>query len=137
MEFTDNRAKHSLGVAKRMYTEALAMTGDMKYAQEMFFLGWVHDIGYQFTSNNLVHAKVGGEFLREQGFDYWKEVYEHGDPKVENPSKELKLLNFADMHTDGAGNSVTFEDRLQDVARRYGENSIEYVVTSKLIETCR
>ena len=102
MAFSSDRANHSLTVAKQMYEKALEKTGDEFYAKKMFHLGLVHDIGYQFTENRKEHAHVGGEFLKEEGYEYWKEVYDHGDPNLtERPSDEWFLLNIADMHTDG------------------------------------
>ncbi|SCW51475.1 hypothetical protein SAMN02910400_01098 [Lachnospiraceae bacterium C10] len=81
---------------------ALERTGDEFYAKKMFHLGLVHDIGYQFTDNSKEHAHVGGEFLREEGYEYWKEVYDHGNPDLpKRPSDEWFILNMADMQTDG------------------------------------
>ena len=44
----------------------------------------------------------------------------HGVYDPEHKSKELDLLNWADMHTDGNGKRVTFEERLNDIAKRRG-----------------
>lgn len=135
MAFSSDRANHSLTVAKLMYEKALEKTGDEFYAKKMFHLGLVHDIGYQFTENNKVHAHVGGEFLKQEGYEYWKEVYDHGDPNLtERPSDEWFLLNFADMHTDGKGNRVTFDERLKDIGDRYGYESQEYKMAYTLIK---
>lgn len=121
-------------VAKQMYEMALERTGDEFYAKKMFHLGLVHDIGYQFTDNNKQHAHVGGEFLKEEGYEYWREVYDHGDPNLmERPSDECFLLNIADMRTDSKGNRVTFDERLKDIGERYGTKSDEYILARKLI----
>lgn len=113
---------------------ALERTGDEFYAKKMFHLGLVHDIGYQFTDNNKQHAHVGGEFLKEEGYEYWREVYDHGDPNLmERPSDECFLLNIADMRTDSKGNRVTFDERLKDIGERYGTKSDEYILARKLI----
>lgn len=37
------------------------------------------------------------------------------------------------MTTDKEGNSVTFDERLEDIKSRYGENSIQYLNSEKLI----
>ena len=65
-------------------------------------------------------------FLKEEGYGFWEEVYEHGNPDVESPTQELMLLNWADMHTDGKENRVSFEERLRDINNRYGVDSVEY-----------
>ena len=109
----------------------MSETGDEKYAKEMFLLGWLHDIGYQW--DNADHAKAGGSFLELIGYPYAPEVKYHGDPDVQNPTKELSLLNWADMHVDGKGNQVSFEERLQDIANRHGTDSDAYKNCQKLI----
>lgn len=134
MAFSSDRANHSLTVAKQMYEKALGKTGDEFYAKKMFHLGLVHDIGYQFTDNNKEHAHVGGEFLREEGYEYWKEVYDHGNPNLtERPSDEWFLLNIADMQTDAKGNRVSFDERLKDIGDRYGFDSYEYLTARTLV----
>lgn len=118
-----------------MYEKALEKIGDEFYAKKMFHLDLVYDIGYQFTENNKEHAHVGGKLLKEEGYEYWKEVYDHGDPNLtERPSDEWFLLNVADMHTDGKGNRVTFDERLKDIGDRYGYQSQEYKMAYTLIK---
>ena len=39
----------------------------------------------------------------------------------------MQLLNTADLHTDGKGNIVTVQERLNDVKERYGERSFQYL----------
>lgn len=134
MAFSSDRANHSLTVAKQMYEKAMEKTGDEFYAKKMFHLGLVHDIGYQFSGNIIKHPLVGGEFLKFEGYEYWKEVCEHGNPSVINPSNELILLNWADMHTDGKGNRVSFGQRLKDIGERYGVESSEYQNAKVVIE---
>lgn len=134
MAFSSNRANHSLTVAKQMYEMALERTRDEFYAKKMFHLGLVHDIGYQFTDNNKEHAHVGGDFLREEGYEYWKEVYDHGNPDLlERPSEEWFILNLADLKTDSKGNRVTMDERLKDIGDRYGYKSEEYLTAKKLV----
>lgn len=131
--FTENRAKHSLGVAQLMQEKALSETGDEKYAKEMFLLGWLHDIGYQWVDAD--HAKAGGKFLESVGYTYSPEVKYHGNPDVQNPTKELTLLNWADTHVDGEGNRASFEERLQDIGKRHGADSIAYKNCQRLIDS--
>lgn len=133
MGFSNDRARHSLEVAKQMFEKALEQSGDELYAKKMFHLGLVHDIGYQFTENTKEHPHVGGLFLKEEGYEYWEEVYEHGNPMKMNLSVELWLLNWADMHTDAKGNRVSFDDRLCDIGERYGTDSKEYLLAKSVI----
>lgn len=127
MAYSSDRVNHSLTVAKQMYEMALERSGDEFYAKKMFHLGLVHDIGYQFTDDNKEHAHVGGEFLKEEGYEYWEEVYAHGNPDItEKPSDEWFILNIADMRTDSKGNKVSFDVRLKDIGDRYGYDSQEY-----------
>lgn len=136
MAYLSDRANHSLTVAKQMYEIALERSNDEFYAQKMFHLGLVHDIGYQFTNNNKEHAHVGGAFLREEGYAYWKEVYYHGDPSIlelTQPSDEWFILNIADMQTDSKGNKVSFDVRLKDIGDRYGYDSQEYKMAKAMI----
>lgn len=134
MAYSSDRANHSLTVAKQMYEMALERSDDEFYAKKMFHLGLVHDIGYQFTDDNKEHAHVGGEFLKEEGYEYWEEVYDHGNPDItERPSDEWFILNIADMRTDSKGNKVSFDVRLKDIGDRYGYDSREYKMAWRMI----
>lgn len=44
------------------------------------------------------------------------------------------LLNWADMHTDGKGNRVSFDERLDDIRKRYGSGSDEYLKAKSVIK---
>ena len=55
-----------------------------KYAEDMFLLGVMHDLGYEFVENNISHAAIGGEILNRSGYKYWKEVSLHGDETLDN-----------------------------------------------------
>lgn len=132
--FSNDRAQHSLGVARLMQEMALEHGASKEEAEMMYYLGWVHDIGYQFTENNLIHARVGGEFLRQQGYEFWEAVRDHGDPSVvQDPV--LRLLNQADMQVDSKGNRVSYEERLEDIKSRYGTDTTEYLTAVELIAT--
>ena len=70
---------------------------------------------------------MGGEHLRRLKYKYWREVYWHGTPNAPYQSRELFILNLADMTTLPDGTETDFEYRLQDIARRYGEHSSRYI----------
>lgn len=134
MSFSNDRIQRCLVVAEQMYNKALTESGNKQYANEMFHLGLVHDIGYQFTENATEHAFIGGIALKNENYKYWEEVYKHGEPNIINPSKELLLLNWADMHTDAKGNIVSFDERINDIGTRYGFTSIQYKAAKEMIK---
>lgn len=125
----ENRLKHSLAVANKM----IELNNGMD-AEKLFLIGYLHDIGYKFTSDKTKHNIIGGELLKNEGFAYWKEIYYHGEADCEYNSKYLFLLNKADMMIDNKGNNVGYDLRLQNIKERYGIESIQYIKAEKLIQ---
>lgn len=125
----NERQKHILGVARfmKINAEKLGLNCD-----EMFTLGFLHDIGYEFDET-LNHNKLGGTILKKQNYKYYNEVYYHGDISAPYTSKELDFLNFADMHIDNSGNYVSFDERLIEIGVRRGKNSDYYICSEILI----
>lgn len=134
MSFTQDRTLHSMSVAQIMYEIALRIECDVSYADEMFYLGWVHDIGYQFTDNDSDHANVGGDFLREHGYKYWREVKNHGNPESKYHSRELDLLNFANMHVNLKGDTVSYLEKLCDICDECGQSSSITLKAKRMVE---
>ena len=97
-----------------------------QYAEDMFLLGVMHDLGYEFMESNASHAAVGGEILKRSGYKYWQEVALHGDETVENMTDELFILDCADMMTGPSGENFTFEERLEEIASRFGKDAAPY-----------
>ena len=128
----ENRLRHSFAVANKMVE-----LNKGKNSNEVFLIGYLHDIGYQFTDNRSQHNKVGGEILKNLGFTFWKEIYYHGEDNCDYQSEYLDLLNSADMMIDSKGNDVGFENRLEDIKNRYGEQSIEYIKANNIIKRLR
>lgn len=124
---TQNRWQHILGVARKakMLAEKLK-PNDTQYAEDMFLLGIMHDLGYEFMESNVSHAAVGGEILKRNNYRYWQEVSLHGDETVENMSDELFILNCTDMSTGPNGEDFTFDERLKEIAQRFGEDAYAY-----------
>ena len=120
-----NRLKHSLAVAKKMIEIGKEYNLNDKELQDLFVLGFNHDIGYEY-GNNLNHEHIGGEILKRNDYKYWKEVYYHGDINAQYSSLYLEILNKADMQIDKYGNDVGYTKRLEDIKNRYGENSLTY-----------
>ncbi len=92
--------------------------------EEAYVLGYLHDVGYAFASEQRAHGTEAGLLLKEQGYPYWREIYYHGAPQEEYNSPLLTLLNYTDMTTGPAGEDWTIEQRLADIAVRYGDGSI-------------
>ncbi len=133
----EDRAKHSLAVAKKMVEIAKKYNMNEMDIKNCFIIGINHDIGYEFSLNKNEHNKIGGKVLKETGFKFWKEIYFHGEVDIEYESPYLKILNQADMQIDKFGNDVGYDKRLKDIKIRYGENSNTYSKCCKLVEKIR
>lgn len=131
--FSLDRLKHSMEVARLMKSKCEQMGKSQDYARQMFHLGLIHDIGYEFGDNSN-HNIIGGGILDKSNYKYYKEVENHGNPNTEYKSFELDLLNWADMHISSIGNYVEFEERLKDIETRYGKVSETYTNAYKVVE---
>ena len=124
---TENRWKHILGVARKAKMLAEKLKPDnAQSTEDMFLLGVMHDLGYEFMESNASHAAVGGEILKRNNYQYWSEVSLHGDETVDNMSDELFILNCADMSTGPNGEDFTFDERLAEIANRFGTDATPY-----------
>ena len=128
------RLKHSYGVAKKMQEIGKRMHLSNEQLEDLFVLGLNHDIGYEFNENGIDHNKIGGLILKRSGYQFWREVYYHGMLTNEYDSIYLAILNQADMQIDKFGNDVGYQKRLEDIASRYGKDSIVYSRCEKMIE---
>ena len=129
----ENRSLHSLGVAKKMVEIGKNKGLSTEELNDLFTLGIVHDVGYQFGTSAM-HQKNGGLVLKKNGYCYWQEVYYHGIIQNEYTSLYLDILNQADMQIDKYGNDVGFIKRLEDIENRYGKESKQYINAEKLIK---
>jgi len=118
----NDRLNHSLAVARKMVEIGRKHDFADEQLHELFILGYNHDIGYEFGTNEN-HRIIGGNILRENNYKYWKEVYYHGKVEIEYSSKFLDILNQADMQIDKYGNDVGYDNRLEDIKNRYGKDS--------------
>lgn len=120
-----DRLKHSYAVAIKMVEIGKSLNLSEEELKELFLLGYVHDIGYQFDKDRK-HNVVGAEILNNGCYKYSNEVLYHGDDQSEYSSLFLDILNAADMQIDKYGNDVGFSKRLEDIKSRYSEDSIVY-----------
>ena len=128
----NDRLKHSYAVANKMIELGKEKSLSEIELQELFLLGYLHDIGYEFGINDN-HNVIGGNLLKGSNYKYWQEVYYHGIPNSEYKSLYLDILNTADMMIDKYGNDVGFDKRLENIKKRYGEDSIQYINSFKII----
>ena len=131
---SEDRLKHSYAVAHFASRAGENLFGwSEEKCQEIFVMGFLHDIGYEFVSDQRDHASKGGEILQRMGFKHWEEIAQHGDASA-SMSDELFVLNFADMCTMPDGLCCPMNYRLKDIGERYGQDSEQYIEAKKLVE---
>ena len=136
MELTKNKLQHIYGVSKKM--QKMVSGNPEKFGmfftpEAAFTLGFLHDIGYAFTESPMNHEHVGGTVLRTCGFNYAKEIYYHGDPDQKYyDSPELQPLQYCDMTINPFGEEVSMEQRVSDIKKRHGEESLQATGAEKM-----
>lgn len=129
----NDRLKHSIAVARKMVEIGKSKKFNDIELQDLFLLGYNHDIGYEFVKENENHGIIGGNILKNNGYKYWQEVYYHGEINIDYKSEYLNILNQADMQIDKYGNDVGYEKRLADIGNRYEEDSQVFKKCEQLI----
>ncbi len=128
-----DRMKHSLAVARKMVEIGNKLELNKEQLHELFILGFNHDIGYEFGTNES-HNIIGGNMLKNSEYKYWQEVYYHGNPEAGYDSLYLDILNEADMKINKYGEDVGYEKRLEDIRNRYGSDAVQYNDALKIID---
>lgn len=133
---SDNKLKHSLGVARRCYVLAKEHNFSENLCLHMYVVGMLHDIGYDFTDVSECHPEVGYEILRSAGLDA-KEVLHHGKPITNEELNQtvqecLNILNEADLTVSYIGELVPVTERLESIKDNYGKNSHQYINSVEL-----
>jgi predicted hydrolase (HD superfamily) len=131
----EDRLKHILAVARRCYEIAKYRGFNETFCRKMFVIGFLHDIGYEFSESNSEHSDVGYELLKDIISDekILLAIKKHGKV-VEEQSKELNILNCADMTVDSKGNVVDVLGRLKDIRDRYNEHPEVYLTAIGVAE---
>ena len=150
---SEDRLHHILGVARKAYKIAKDMGYDERFCRRCFMLGWLHDVGYEFSEKQAEHPDVSAELLwtlgdafgvimefprdkngaisssapyNEEWVNALSAIRKHGAYTV-NETAEWKILNMADMQVDDQGNEVDVSHRLENIKNRYGEHSDQYL----------
>ena len=130
----ENRLKHSYAVAIKMIEIGKTYNLSDEELQDLYLLGFNHDMAYEFTEHGKNHNTIGGKILKRNGYKYWKEVYYHGRITDEYDSLYLKILNQADMQINKYGEDVGYSGRLKDIEERFGKDSDIYNWCRELID---
>ena len=70
-----DRLKHSIGVARKIVEIGKEYSLNEADLQKLYILDYNHDIGYEFSEDKLEHNIIDGNLLKDNGYEYWKEVY--------------------------------------------------------------
>lgn len=129
ISISNDRMKHMLGVARKAYKISKERGHDESFSRKMFLIGYLHDIGYEFSKYSNEHSDIGAELMQnlidESIVNTIKYHGKYADPETE----EWQILNMADMQISYSGEEVTVYDRLEDIKNRYGEFSNEYLTS--------
>ncbi len=127
---TEPRMKHIVAVARKCYQIAKAMNLPEDECRRMWMMGYLHDVGFEFSEVPEEHTKIGADMLELiEGFrcsDVWQSIYRHGIHSEGEESTCWKILTMADLHVDSEGKEVTPKERLIDIETRYGKDSERY-----------
>lgn len=140
---------HILGVARKAYDIAKEEGYNEDFCRKMFMIGWVHDVGFEFSETYKEHPRVSSEMLYQlicmrNKFDmdvpirtnhaiwYHGQFPEIGDDTTQAArvslvtNDEWRILNMADMQVDSKGNEVSVTEKLSEIKDKYGEGSEQY-----------
>lgn len=139
----DDKLKHMCSVAELMYSRALALKGDLAFAEDMYLLGFVHDLGYFIQGPG--HPAAGASILERCGYCYSDHVRHHGDgdlpdcfgDKNDNSRFAMNLLQWCDMSVMPDGTIVDMDTRLSDIEHRYGRSSKAFESAVEIAERLR
>lgn len=125
---SDNKLKHSLGVARRCAELAEEYLLSEEEQKACFVMGFLHDIGYESVTDITKHPQKSAEYV--DAFSNYcslctNAIQNHGKPAVNTSLFDI-ILNTADLTTDFEGKAVSVSDRLEGIRERHGENSPHY-----------
>lgn len=132
---SDDRLYHILGVARKAYKIAKDMGKDEDFCRKCFMIGWIHDVGYEFSLFPGQHSDNSAKMLllledtctvSDLQKASYKAIKNHGK-YVSDMTDEYKILTMADMLVDFDGKEVSVMTRLEGIKERYGEHSDQYL----------
>lgn len=126
--------QHSLAVGRKMKEYAIKLDLGTDVAEEYFTIGLLHNIGREFSDNPDYHREIGGFALKRMEYKYWREIFYLGVPDAMYKSQALRCLNLADMTTGQGGKTITMEEKLVDLALRFGASSEAFRKTSAMVK---
>lgn len=124
---TEDRIKHSLGVARTCREIARQKGMTEKQSDAMFIMGLLHDIGYEDEPNSS-HGHKSSEMImsfKEYIDECCGAIACHG-LAFDNWTVYDEVLNLADITTSHTGEKTICKDRLDNIADRYGNQSAHY-----------
>ena len=136
---TENRLNHTIAVARKCY----ALAKDEYHMSEedsrkMFLLGFLHDMGYEFSENTEEHPHVASDILDSLSKQDLKDIVfavrTHGKPQKFLGTYAQAILNEADLMVNHLGQNVSMEERCEDIRKRYGDTSHQYFNSVQMIE---
>lgn len=134
MEFPEMRYRHCYAVGRKMYDYARnVLNRPENYCRELFVLGNIHDMGYEFESTLNGHGLCLSEALKSS-YKYSFALEAHSIESFENAKEELILLYWADATTKGDGTYCTYAERIEDLSKRYGPASKEVELQLKIVQ---
>jgi putative nucleotidyltransferase with HDIG domain len=136
-----DRRAHSLEVGRKAASVAGLVEDGLR--QEFEVAAVLHDIGYAYTETDF-HALDGARFLARHGFSraVCHPVVHHSASTLEAEERGIdlavydefavdrdlgqahQLLWWADMTTGPRGDTVTVEDRVDEICSRYGPEDL-------------
>ncbi len=129
---TENRLRHILGVARKAAQLAQTMGYDEEFSRKMFLIGWLHDVGYEYSQDQYDHPAESVMLLYKTfgagvtGTNAFEAIRDHGKHSNKETDEWL-ILNMADMLIDSDGREVEASERLEGIKERYGEHSDQYL----------
>ncbi len=132
---SEHRLHHLLGVAKKCYQLAKERGHDEEFCRKMFLLGFIHDIGFEFSGSTKVHEEISAQMLQYLGLDENSnevQAVKHHNSFLSRGNEEWLILVEADMTTDNEGNPISVMARLDSIQDIYGDYSEEYEYACEL-----
>ena len=126
---SNNKLLHTVGVARQCEAIAKAKGLPADIQKACFVMGFLHDIGYEYVTDDITHHP-------QQGYDMLN-CYQKYEPFIKTAIKNHgrcltdmtlfdEILNTADLTINYIGEEVSIIERLADIEHRHGIESNHY-----------